>query len=117
MKRPPITIDCDCGERREVAYGDLWQCERCGRRWNTTQIPAAEYEGLLRTMRRFRREVLAFAILAAAVLIPLIVFVSAAFIFLAPMAAAIWLFFYLPSWRRRARRAAHDAPRWDIHPE
>ena len=117
MKRPPITIDCECGERREVPYGELWQCERCGRRWNTTQIPAAEYEGLLRTMRRFRLEVLAFALVAAAVLVPLIVFVSAAFIFLAPLAAAVWLFFYLPSWRRKVRRAAHDAPRWEIHPE
>jgi hypothetical protein len=117
MKRPPITIECECGERREVPYGELWACERCGRRWNTRQIPPEEYEGLLRAMRRFRLEVLAFALAAAAVLVPLIVFVNAAFIFLAPMAAAVWLFFYLPSWRRKVRRAARDAPRWEIHPE
>jgi hypothetical protein len=117
MKPPPITIECECGERKEVPYGDVWECERCGRRWNTQQIPAEEYEGLLRSMRRFRLEVLAFALLAAAVLVPLIVFVSASFIFLAPIAAAMWLFLYLPSWRRRARRAARDAPRWELHPE
>jgi hypothetical protein len=117
MKRPPITIECECGERREVPYGELWACERCGRRWNTRQIPPEEYEGLLRAMRRFRLEVFAFALAAAAVLVPLIVFVNAAFIFLAPMAAAVWLFFYLPSWRRRARRTAQDAPRWEIHPD
>jgi hypothetical protein len=117
VKQPPITIACECGETKEVPYGERWQCERCGRRWNTQQIPAAEYEGLLRRMRRFRLEVLAFAAAAAAVLVPLIVFVDAAFIFLAPLAAAAWLFLYLPFWRRRARRAARDAPRWELHPE
>ena len=100
MKPLPITIECECGERREVPYGELWECERCGRRWNTQQIPAEEYEGLLLRMRRFRLEVLAFALLAAAVLVPLIVFVNASFIFLTPIAAAIWLFLYLPNWRR-----------------
>jgi hypothetical protein len=117
MKGPPITIECECGERREVPYGEVWQCERCGRSWNTNQIPASEYEKLLATMRRFRLEVLAFAVAAAAVLVPLIVFVNEGFIFLAPVAAAMWLFLYLPSWRRRARRAAREAPRWELHPE
>jgi hypothetical protein len=68
-------------------------------------------------MRRFRLEVLGFALAAAAVFVPLIVFVSAGFIFLAPMAAAVWLFLYLPVWRRKARRAARNAPRWELHPE
>jgi hypothetical protein len=117
VKRPPITIACECGERKEVPYGERWECERCGRRWNTGQIPAAEYEGLLRTMRRFRLEVLGFAVAAAAVLIPLIVFASPGFIFLAPIAAAVWLFLYVPFWRRKVRRAARDAPRWELHPE
>ena len=117
MKRPPITIACDCGESKEIPYGESWQCEGCGKRWNTQQIPVPEYEGLLRDMRRFKLEVLGFALAAAAVLVPLIVFVSPSFIFLTPIAAAVWLSLYLPSWRRRARRAAHNAPRWDIHPE
>ena len=117
MRQPPITIACECGETKEVPYGERWQCERCGRRWNTQQIPEAEYEGLLRRMRRFRLEVIIFAAAAAAVLVPLIVLVDAAFIFLAPMAAAAWLFLYLPFWRRRARRAAREAPRWELHPE
>ena len=117
MKPPPITIACECGETKEVAYGARWQCDRCGRRWNTEQIPAVEYEGLLRSVRRLRLEVLGFALAAAAVFVPLIVFVSASFIFLAPLAAAVWLFVYLPFWRRKVRRAAHDAPRWELHPE
>ena len=117
MGRPPITISCDCGETKDVAYGERWQCERCGRCWNTQQIPAEEYEGLLRRMRRFRLEVLGFALVVAAVVIPVIVFVSPGFIFAVPIVAAAWLFLYLPMWRRKTRRAARSAPRWELHPE
>ena len=117
MRRPPITIVCECGETKEVPYGERWDCERCGRRWNTQQISAGEYEGLLRRMRRFKLEVLGFALTAAAVLVPLIVFVSARFVLLAPIAAAFWLFVYLPFWRRKVRLAARNAPQWELHPE
>ena len=54
MQRPPITVSCDCGESREVPYGEAWRCESCGRVWDTNQIPAEEYEGLLRRMKRAR---------------------------------------------------------------
>jgi hypothetical protein len=117
MGRPPITITCDCGQVAHVPYGDSWQCEGCGKRWNTQQIPVEDYEGLLRRMRRFRLEVLGVALILAAIFVPLVVFVSERFIFLFPMAAFVWLFLYLPMWRRRARRVARSAPRWDLHPE
>lgn len=117
MKQPPITITCDCGETRSIPYGERWQCERCGRRWNTQQIPAEEYEGLLRSIRRFRLEVLVVALVAAAVFIPLIVFVSSRIIFLMPVAAFVWIFLYVPFWRRKVRRAARDAPNWELRPE
>jgi hypothetical protein len=117
MSKPPITISCECGETRDVSYGERWRCERCGRSWNTQQIPAEEYEGLLRRMRRHRLEVLVVAAIAAAVLIPLIVVVSSRFILLIPMVMAAWLFLVLPFWRRRYRRTARDAPRWELHPE
>ena len=117
MKAPPITIKCECGETKRVAYGQRWTCERCGRSWNTQQIPAEEYEGLLRRIRRHKIEVLAAAAIGAAVLIPLLVFVSGRFIGVVPMAMAAWLFLFLPYWRRRYRRPARNAPRWDLHPE
>ena len=117
MGRPPITINCQCGETKRVEYGQRWTCERCGRSWNTQQIPADEYEGLLRRIRRHKIEVLAAAAIGAAVLIPLIVFVSGRFIAVVPMAMAAWLFLFLPYWRRRYRRTARNAPRWDLHPE
>lgn len=98
-------------------YGDRWACENCGRAWDTRQIPAEEYHGLLRRMRRVRLEAFAIAALVAAVVVPLIVFVNAAIIFLVPGIAAIWLFLYLPFWRRRTRRAARGSPSWELHPE
>jgi hypothetical protein len=117
MKGPPITIACECGETRSVPYGDRWRCEQCNRSWNTAQIPAEEYAGLLRRVRRHKLEVLAMAGVAAAILIPLIVVVNYRFIFLTPMAMAVWLFVVVPAWRRRYHRTARDAPRWNLHPE
>ncbi len=117
MRRPPIRITCECGESKEVAYGERWRCERCGRSWNTQHIPAEEYDGLLRRMRRHKLEVLAAAGFLAAVLVPLIVVVSSRFIAVVPMVMAIWLFVFLPFWRRRYSRTARGAPRWDLHPD
>src|SRR2546421_5353704 len=111
MKQPPITITCECGETQSVPYGDRWLCEHCGRSWNTAQIPAEQYESLLRRVRRHKLEVLAMAGVAAAVLIPLIVFVSSRFVLLTPLALAVWLFIVLPALRRRDPRTPPGAPR------
>jgi hypothetical protein len=117
VAKPPITIRCECGEKRDVAYGERWRCESCGRSWNTAQIPVEEYEQLLRSVRRHKLEALVAAALSAAVLAPLIIFVSASFISLVPLAMVAWLIGFLPRWRRRYRRTAHSAPRWQLHPE
>ena len=117
VAKPPITISCECGEKRDVAYGERWQCETCGRAWNTAQIPAEEYEQLLRSVRRHKLEALVAAAVSAAVLAPLIIFVSASFIGLVPLAMVGWLVGFLPRWRRRYRRTARSAPRWQLHPE
>ena len=54
MKGPPITVSCHCGEVRHIPYGEAWTCEKCGRRWNTAQIPAEDYWGIMREMRTYR---------------------------------------------------------------
>jgi Flp pilus assembly protein TadB len=117
MKKPPITIKCECGETKDVAYGQRWLCDVCQRSWNTQQIPQEEYDGLLRRVRRHQLEVLAAAGLMAAVFVPLIVVVSSGFIYLIPIVMVFWLFVLLPFWRRRYRRTARSAPRWELHPE
>jgi len=117
MARPPITIRCECGERKAVPYGERWTCESCGRSWNTQQIPAEEYAGLLRRMRRHKLEAVGAAAISAAVLVPLIAIGGSRFILLLPVVMMAWLFLFLPYWRRRYRRTAHEAPRWELHPE
>lgn len=117
MKGPPITIQCDCGTAKLVRYGETWECPECGRRWNTGQIPAAEYEGLLRRMRRYKVELLGLTFAVLAVFVPLIVFVDQSFVFIAAIVAFALVFGYLPFWRRRIRRAAQDTPRWELEPE
>ena len=117
MAKPPITIKCECGEKRDVAYGDRWQCENCGRTWNTQQIPAEEYEGLLRRVRRHKLEAVASALIGAAIMVPLVALVSTRFLFLVVPMMTVWLFVFLPVWRRRYRATAYSAPRWELHPE
>jgi hypothetical protein len=117
MAKPPITISCECGDKRNVAYGERWQCETCGRSWNTSQIPLEEYQELLSQVRRRKLEAVVTATGAAAVLIPLVVFVSSRFVALVPLGMVAWLFVFLPAWRRRYRRTAGSAPRWQLHPE
>jgi len=68
-------------------------------------------------MRRHQLEVLAVAALAAAIMVPLIVFVSSRFILLVLPLMALWLIVVLPYWRRRYHRTAREAPRWQLHPE
>ena len=117
MGAPPITIRCDCGETRNVAYGGQWRCERCGRSWNTNQIPAEEYAGLLRRMRRHKLEAVAAAAITVAVVVSLVIVVGGRVIAVLPLVMALWLFVFLPFWRRRYRRTARGSPRWQLHPE
>jgi len=114
---PSIRITCECGETESVAYGETWVCDTCERRWNTTQIPADAYAGRRRRMRLLKLEILGFGLVVLVVFAPLVLFVSSAFVFLALIVAAAWMFLYMPFWRRRVRRAAGEAPRWELHPE
>ena len=53
-KGPLITVKCECGERRELHYGEQWKCESCGRRFDTRKIPIEEYAAIRRTQIRYR---------------------------------------------------------------
>jgi len=50
---PRITITCDCGEERKVAYGERYTCT-CGRSWSTDAIPADDYAKIRRLDRNYR---------------------------------------------------------------
>jgi hypothetical protein len=117
VKGPPITVTCDCGTRKHVPYGQSWTCEHCGRVWNTAQIPAAEYQGILHDMRRYRFQAMGVAILIAGTFIALGFLVGNRFFLLAPLALAVWFFWYMPQWRRKVRAAARSLPTWHLSPE
>lgn len=116
MSKPPITITCECGQKKKVAYGATWQCDQCQRSWNTQQIPLEDYDRLLRRIRRHKLEAVGSGVIAVAIFAPLVV-LNARFILLLPPAMMIWLFVFLPYWRRRYRRTASTAPLWQLHPE
>jgi hypothetical protein len=116
--KPPITITCDCGASASVRYGERWHCDSCGRTWDTTQIPAEEYEALLGSMRRFKVLVVGPPLLAAAVLVPLTVYVGLQFALLLFLFMLLWRLFAVPELRRRAdRRVIEGNPKWQLRPE
>jgi hypothetical protein len=115
---PPITIGCECGERRDLHYGERWTCEKCGRTWNTRRIPLEEYADLRRTQLRYRWIPLVMAALVVGSLIALVV-IGRAFggILIAAVAAMGWSTYGRPQWKRRYLKAIENRPSWTIEPE
>jgi hypothetical protein len=118
MRGPPITITCDCGTRTSVAYGDRWTCPRCGKTWNTEQIPREQYETLLSAIRRYRLLVFGPTVGLAVILLPLAVLVDVRFAYLLFVLEVGFTLMVVPPLRRRAsRHAMQDAPSWRLSPE
>ncbi len=118
LKGPPIAVTCECGEKRDLSYGETWECERCGRRWNTRQIPQEQYDVIRRTQMRFRALPIGFGLLVttAAMFFTLTGNVFSVFVLL-PLAMMTWFYFIRPAHRRRYRRAIAGLPRWQLRPE
>jgi hypothetical protein len=118
LRGPPITVKCECGEKRDLRYGEAWLCEKCGRRWNTRQIPPEQYEAIRRTQLRFRflPVLYGLTVAGAAIFFTLTGNLFSVFVLL-PMAMMAWFILVRPSHRRRYRRAIADLPRWELHPE
>jgi hypothetical protein len=118
LRGPPISVTCECGEKRDLRYGEVWRCERCGKRWNTQQIPAQQYELIRRTQLRFRVLPVVYGLIVAAAAI---FFTLTGNLFsvavLLPLAMMAWFTFVRPAHRKRYRRALADLPRWELRPE
>ena len=115
---PPIAVTCKCGAKRDLGYGEDWICESCGRRWDTRQIPAEQYEAIRRTQLRFRvlPVVYGLVVAAAAIFFTLTGNIFSVFILL-PLALMLWFYFLQPFHRRRYRRAIAELPRWELRPD
>jgi hypothetical protein len=115
---PPITVKCECGERRELRYGQRWQCEGCGRTYDTRRIPAEEYASFRRNRVHDRLiPSVVFLGLAAAVVAFVLIGrpVSALLVFAA--VGFVWGTFVRPARRRRQYQAIADRPKWNIKAE
>ena len=117
MRGAQITVRCDCGGIGYVAYGERWECSTCHRRWNTEQIPADEYWGIMRDMRRTRINVLLTALAIVVPIVALSVFGGIRILLLLPVVMSFWFLFYMPRWRRRVREQARSLRRWKLTPE
>lgn len=115
-KGPLITVTCECGERRELHYGEVWRCDACGRRFDTNKIPLEEYAAIRRTQIRYRLFPLAAGLLLLAAMIA---FFIVGRTFSAVVAGAFflasWATFGRPFFRSRYRRKLREnLPTWKI---
>jgi hypothetical protein len=115
---PRITLTCKCGERNYLRYGERWTCDKCGRTWNTRQIPLESYAQIRRTQMRYRRIPIAISVLALICVIAFII-MGQAFggLVVVAFGATAWSMFARPLHKKRFRRAIADLPSWEIEPE
>jgi hypothetical protein len=117
MRGAQITVRCDCGGIGYVPHGERWKCATCGRTWNTAQIPADEYWGIMRDMRQLRIKVIATALGLMVPVLVLSLVVGLRLLLLLPVLMSFWFLFYMPRWRRQVRERARNLRRWKLHPE
>jgi len=112
---PPITLTCECGNKRELRYGETWSCDGCGRSFDTRRIPIEEYAAIHRM--RVRDRVLPGVVILA------VGGAAAAFVLagrwygavvVVPLVGFVWSNFVRPARRRRQYRAIAELPRWEI---
>jgi hypothetical protein len=117
MRGARITIRCDCGEVGYAAYGERWVCGKCRRSWNTAQIPAEEYWGIMRDMRKLRINAIIVALSTVVPVAVLAPFLGIRIILLLPVVMSFWFMFYMPRWRRRVRAQTRSLLKWKLRPE
>ena len=118
LRGPLITIDCECGEKTGLHYGDRWSCPNCSRSYDTSKIPRDQYEKIRKIQFRYRL----LPIALGAVSISLAIFftltgnVFAVFVLL-PSALVVWFMLLRPPHRRGFDKAISDLPTWDLRAE
>jgi Flp pilus assembly protein TadB len=116
MKPLPISLTCDCGAQASVAYGERWTCPNCGRTFDTSQIPGADYDRLQQLNRRYW--LANWAVVACMAALVLVVALTGQLISIfAGLAVALlsWFLYIKPLVHRRHRRAVSGLTRsWKL---
>lgn len=115
-KGPLITLTCECGQRHELRYGERWNCEGCGRGYDTAKIPLEEYAAIRRTQLRYRMiPLVSCLVLLAAVIVFWATGRTYGAIVAVPFLVASYVMFGRPFFRSRYRRAlSQNLPTWNI---
>jgi hypothetical protein len=119
MGSPAITLRCDCGAEGKAAYCEVWKCSKCGRSYDTSRIPAEDYQAIKDLDRRYRRG--SQAVVAGLALMVLTVAYTQQFL---PILAGLgvvmssWFLFIKPLVHRRHKRAVSALTRsWELSAE
>ena len=116
MKPPLISLTCDCGAETSVGYGERWTCPKCGRTFDTDEIPRDDYDKLLELTRRYRRASWAVVVCMAALVLMVALTGDLISIF-AGLAVSLlsWFLFIKPIVHRRHRQAVSGLTRtWKL---
>ena len=115
-KGPPITVTCECGQKRDLQYGEQWQCEGCGRSYDTRKIPIEEYAAIRRTQLRYRLiPLIAGLILLAAMIVFFVAGSAFSGLVLVAFVGASWVMFVRPFFRTRYRKSlGKNLPTWNL---
>lgn len=115
-KGPPITVTCECGQKRDLQYGEQWRCEGCGRSYDTRKIPLEEYAAVRRTQLRYRLiPLVAGLVLLAAMIVFFIAGSAFTALVLVAFVGASWVMFVRPFFRTRYRKSlGKSLPTWNL---
>ena len=100
-----------------MPYGEIVDVPDCSKRWNTNQIPADQYWGIMREMRDERIKVMVVALVIGAGFVVFAMLQGPAAWALAPIVVGAWMLVFMPRWRRRLREKTRSIPTWQLHPE
>jgi hypothetical protein len=119
MAAPRITLRCDCGAEALVAYGERWTCEQCGRTYDTSRIPDADYRAIQDLRRRYRVVGYAGVSLVAAFVLLLALTAQQFQLFIGlPFVLIVWFMYVRPLMRTRYRRRVGELQRtWTLKAE
>jgi hypothetical protein len=119
MGSPAITLRCDCDAEGKAAYGEVWKCSKCGRNYDTSQIPADDYDAVAALDRRYRRRTR--ALMAVLALIVLVVAITGQTISIFAGLSVVllsWFLYIKPLIHRRHKRAVSALTRsWELSAE
>jgi hypothetical protein len=101
-KGPLITISCKCGQTAEVRLGERWKCPKCGRKFDTNEIPQDDSAEIRRHHLRVRTfPLVAMGLLVAAVIVLFVEGRTFTAIIAIPFLFAVWNLFGRPTFRSR----------------